>query len=92
MTKRPYEKSVAPLPPAPEPSTVWSLAIVPMKRMGVTEYNIVAIQTRGDRVLSQHVIPESNYERLEGALQDFRRCATQAYRFGAMERLIAGRV
>ena len=90
--RAPYEKSAAPLAPPAEPAPIWALAIVPMTRLGQTEHNIVALLVQGDRVVETHVVPESNWDNLEGALNDFKRCATQGYRFKSWRELLAGRV
>ena len=83
--------AVGPLPPPPEPTPVWALAIIPTKRMGQPEYSVVAIKVCGDQVLETEVVPESNYPRVSEALADLGRCAVQIYRFGAVERMLAGK-
>lgn len=89
---RAYQKSEKPIEPATPPaSPVYALAIVRTTRMGVAENSIVALEIQGDRVVSKHVIPDSNHDRMEGALNDFRHCATQLYRFGKWAQLVAGR-
>lgn len=88
---RPYERAAAPVAPAPAPTTVWALGIVPVTRMGQTEHTIVAYEITGDRCVA-HPVPESNYDRLESALNDMRSCAVQGFRFRKWDELLAGRV
>ncbi len=89
---RTYERAAGPLTPPGDPQPFWALAIVTIKRMGVAEYNIVGVKIQGDRVLETAVVPESNWDRLEGALRDFNSCATQMYRFKNVEGVLAGKV
>jgi hypothetical protein len=91
IATRPYERTDAPPVPTTLPAPVWALAVVPTVRLGVKEYSIVAVQVQGDRVLQTVVVPDSNWEKMEGALQDFRRCAVRMFRFGDTEALLAGR-
>ncbi len=89
---RTYERAAGPLAPPGDPQPFWALAIVTIKRMGVPEHNIVAVEVCGDRVLRTAIVPESNWDRLEGALRDFNSCATQMYRFHKTEAVLAGKV
>lgn len=88
---RPQEKT--PKPPAAEPTVApfWALAIVPTKRMGQIEHAIVALRIEGDKVLSATPVPDANWDRLDGALHDFARCAQRIYRFRQAAELLAGR-
>lgn len=87
---RPYEKSLKPLDPPPAPTTIWALAIVPTTHMGQPQHSIVAFEITGDRCVA-HPVPESNYAKMESALNDFRSCAQQGFRFKKWDELIAGR-
>ena len=89
-TPEPREKSAAPLPPAPEPQTVWALGLVPTKRLGNVEFSVVAYEITGDRC-TPHLLPDGNYPRLEDALADLRQTATQGFRFKKWPQLVNGR-
>ena len=88
---RPYSKTETVPAAPPAPLSVWALGLVPCKRLGNDEVQLVAYEITGDRCVA-HPLPDGNYDRIEDALGDLRRAATQGFRFKAWRALIGGRV
>ena len=78
-------------PPAAPTVTLYSLTLLPTKRLGQPEHTVAVVKTVGDKVVSITPLADGNYDRIEDALRDLMRTATQGYRFKNWDLLLAGK-
>jgi len=76
----------------PVPAALYSVALLPVKRLGQPEWMVVVVKTVGEKVASVTPLPDGQWDTIEGALRDMGRAAVQMYRFKNVEALLAGRV
>lgn len=85
--------SPAPKKSSPAAGTViYSVTLLPTKRLGQPEWTLAVVKTEGDKVASVTPLPDGNWDTIEGALRDLQRAAVQLFRFRNAEALLAGRV
>lgn len=86
------------MPPAPKKSSpaaatvIYSLTLLPVKRLGQPEHVLAVVKTVGDKVEAITPLPDGQWESIDGALRDLQRAAVQLFRFKNAEALLAGRV
>ena len=84
--------------PAPKKATppaaatvIYSVTLLPTKRLGQPEWTLAVVKTEGDKVASITPLPDGNWDNIDGALRDLGRAATQLFRFKNADALLAGR-